>query len=284
MNSFITIFEISKDNVIPYPNMFPLAAGAVGIGIALLIALFIWRKKHIFSLKKLYIPLFLILWGSLTFLIVGSGYKLSREQLNELILAYGDGKYQITEGVVHVVHEQPKTGHTKGDIIKIDDKTFEINFYGGTSAYSQTIAHGGVLREGVYARLYHYKGKIIRVDIRKDERYAKLKEQSDLISNDESNGTPIGWKDYIWISCIFASNILFYARKAILTRYGYGFFPLDLFFEDRGRLKSIAKSEVLSTRRRYWYNALNNGIPFLFLSACIIIIWVRVIPGVVMNR
>jgi hypothetical protein len=35
-----------------------------------------------------------------------------------------------------------------------------------TPGYQQTIAHGGALREGVYARLHHYDGVIIKVEVR----------------------------------------------------------------------------------------------------------------------
>jgi hypothetical protein len=34
-------------------------------------------------------------------------------------------------------------------------------------AYRKTLADGGVLRSGVYARIYYHEGEILRVDITK---------------------------------------------------------------------------------------------------------------------
>lgn len=66
-----------------------------------------------------------------------------------------------------MLHEQPATGHTKGDIISVNGKQFEVNYFYATPAYRNTIAHGGVLGSGVKARLYYHNGEILRVDIRK---------------------------------------------------------------------------------------------------------------------
>ncbi len=66
-----------------------------------------------------------------------------------------------------MVHQQPATGHTKGDIIAVNGAEFEVNYFLATPAYRNTISHGGVLRGGVYARIYHVNGAILRVDIRK---------------------------------------------------------------------------------------------------------------------
>ena len=78
---------------------------------------------------------------------------------------YHNGRSQIAEGIVHVSHEQPATGHAAGDKITVEDQTFEVNYFLVTPGYKQTISHGGVLREGVFARLHHYDGVILKVEI-----------------------------------------------------------------------------------------------------------------------
>jgi hypothetical protein len=50
----------------------------------------------------------------------------------------------------------------------VGDRQFEINYLLATPGYRQTIAHDGALREGVYARLHHYGGVIIKVEVRPD--------------------------------------------------------------------------------------------------------------------
>jgi hypothetical protein len=87
--------------------------------------------------------------------------------INNLVRAYRDEQYQIVEGPIQILHEQPATGHTKGDIFTVNGKQFEVNYFYATPAYRNTLAHGGVLGGGVYARLYYYNGEILRVDIRK---------------------------------------------------------------------------------------------------------------------
>jgi len=89
------------------------------------------------------------------------------EHTNNLVRAYGDGRYQVVEGQVQVLHEQPVTGHTKGDIITVNGKQFEVNYFYLTPAYRNTLAHGGVFASGVYARIYYHNGEILRIDIRR---------------------------------------------------------------------------------------------------------------------
>lgn len=79
-------------------------------------------------------------------------------------------RYHVIEGIVRVEYEQPESGHAKGDIIKINDRQLEVDHFVMTRAYKKTIAHGGVLKEGVYARLYVYDGLILRVDVREEEK------------------------------------------------------------------------------------------------------------------
>ncbi len=83
-----------------------------------------------------------------------------------LASAYKEGQYEIVEGEVFVLHEQPATGHDVGDRILIGKTKLIVDYSKTTNAYQRTIAHGGVLKHGVYARIYHYKGKILRIDIR----------------------------------------------------------------------------------------------------------------------
>ena len=87
--------------------------------------------------------------------------------INNLVTAYQEGQYQVVEGHVQVLHQQPVTGHTKGDIITVNGKQFEVNYFYATPAYRNALAHGGVLGSGVYARLYYHNAEILRVDIRK---------------------------------------------------------------------------------------------------------------------
>jgi hypothetical protein len=87
--------------------------------------------------------------------------------IDRLVNAYQQMQYQIVEGPVQVLHQQPKTGHSKGDIVSVNGTQFEVNYFLATPAYRKTLAHGGALSAGTYARIYYSDGEILRVDIRK---------------------------------------------------------------------------------------------------------------------
>jgi len=93
-------------------------------------------------------------------------WSLATSNTDRLLLIQLSGPSEVTEGTVHVVHMQPAHGHASGDRIIVGDRQFEIDYFRVTPGYRQTIAHGGALREGVYARLHHYDGVIIKVEVR----------------------------------------------------------------------------------------------------------------------
>lgn len=70
---------------------------------------------------------------------------------------------------------------------------------------------------------------------------------------------------------IIGVNILFYARKGILSNYGYGFNIFDLFGKDRKRLKKVI-NEIKNNPKMKFYKLINFSIPFLFISSIIMLI------------
>jgi hypothetical protein len=92
---------------------------------------------------------------------------LESAHLEYLLDAYGSGRYEIVEGEVSVLRQQPAHGHTEGDRVVVGGKTFVVSYFVATPAYRDTIAHGGVLKPGAYARIYHRDGEILRVDLKK---------------------------------------------------------------------------------------------------------------------
>ena len=157
MNKFLTVFEIVGGG-----EGVGLEFGivAIFIGIILLILRLLKRIKVRFS-----IPLFCIVLG-LGWLSFSSAFLETNENNKQLNYIYLKKQYEIIEGNVNVLRTQPKGGHAPGDLIEIDGKQFEINYYIRTDAYKNTIANGGCLTENTYARVYHYKGQILRVDVK----------------------------------------------------------------------------------------------------------------------
>jgi hypothetical protein len=112
-------------------------------------------------------PAFVAGWGLLWLVFHIPYWRVASTKSNELLDIYKNGESQISEGIVHVLREQPAEGHAPADKITVGDQTFEVQYYCVTPGYKQTIAQGGVLREGVFARLHHHNGVILKVDMTK---------------------------------------------------------------------------------------------------------------------
>ena len=159
MNNFTTVYEIQQ--CFPSDLFAGIVTGIVSLAIGGTLLL---RKKHDRASKVF--PLMAVIIGSILFLVSLIIFGGSVASKNKLMSAYQSGQFQVVEGLVDVLHRQPHSGHTKGDVISINGKQFEINYFNRTPAYSRTISHGGVLREGTYARVYYRNGDILRIDIR----------------------------------------------------------------------------------------------------------------------
>src|SRR5262245_53727865 len=153
----ITVFEItSGTNGIRRDALFRLVIGLVFlIGGAVEL---IREQTGGRSAKELLGPAFMMGWGVLWLIMHIPHLRTATTGIDHLLHIYHNGKSQIVEGTVHVIHEQPATGHTAGDKIMVGDQTFEVNYFLVTPGYRQTISHGGVLREGAFARLHYYDG------------------------------------------------------------------------------------------------------------------------------
>src|SRR5262249_20878944 len=176
VSDFVTAFEIARrSNGVVAEEYFRLLVGIAALigGVTGLMRQ--WKNN---GAKSWFGPAFVITWGLLWLYLHNFPYVFGH--INSLVRAYRDGQYQVAEGPVQVLHEQPATGHTKGDIITVNGKQFEVNYIYATPAYRNTLAHGGVLKGDVYARVYYCNNpwdlsrapgasscEILRVDIRK---------------------------------------------------------------------------------------------------------------------
>ena len=146
----------------------------IAIGVGTLIGSLIWLRRQRQQAapvepKKKWGPRFLFVWSILWLGGCGTAFALNIAGSYELVRAYRDGQAQVAEGAVRVLREQPEGGHAKGDLVEIDGTELVVNYFRVTPSYKQTIAHGGVLREGVHARVWHFDGKILRIDLRDEE-------------------------------------------------------------------------------------------------------------------
>jgi hypothetical protein len=163
VSDFVTVFEIARgSNGVLAEEVFRLLVGIVALIGGVTALIYKWRNNEP---KRWLSPLFVIAWAFFWLYLHNFPYVF--EHINKLVRADRDGPYQLVEGQVQVLHEQPATGQTKGDIITVNGKQFEVNYFYLTPAYRNTLAHGGVLASGVHARIYYYNGEILRVDIQR---------------------------------------------------------------------------------------------------------------------
>src|SRR5438309_3674380 len=113
VSDFVTVFEIARgSNGILADAGFRLFIGVAALigGLRALI-----RKSRNGGLKRWVGPLFVITWS--LFWLYLHNFPHWFGHINGLVGAYRGGQYQVVEGQVQVLHQQPATGHTKGDII-----------------------------------------------------------------------------------------------------------------------------------------------------------------------
>jgi len=166
MNDFVTVFIVPKDIEVSL-----LVSMIVSLLlIAICVAEVILRKKGrkgIFPWPELTMPpTFGIVVGSIILIGASTIFIHSIIQSNRLVSEYERGEYEVVEGIINVLHMQPAHGNGRGDIVRIGNVEFEI-IYRSKPGYTLTIANGGVLRDGIYARVYYKEDNIMRIDIHK---------------------------------------------------------------------------------------------------------------------
>jgi hypothetical protein len=164
MSDFVTVFEISwNSNGELAETIVRLLIGVVAVVGGVIVLVRRWR--HGDNVTKHVGTILVILWGSV-WLYLGA-FPHVFGHISRLVNAYHQKQYDVVEGPVQVLYQQPATGHTKGDVIHVNGKEFEVNYFYATPAYHNTIAHKGILNAGSYARIYFLDGEILRVDIKR---------------------------------------------------------------------------------------------------------------------
>jgi hypothetical protein len=104
-----------------------------------------------------------------------------------------------------------------------------------------------------------------------------------MILNGDSSGLKIedvedcsialGWPDYVCAGCLLFANVLFIARKIILSVHGYGIGFFDFGYDHR-RLRKVARCQV-SVNRYLLLTFINILFPIMFISGIFILIFSR---------
>lgn len=166
-DDYTTVFIVYDGfwRVVAFAVLF-LGLGGVGFGIAVT-----WIRRlntpRWWTLKEGKKPSILLVGSILWLLLASVGFSVNLHQSYRLVSVYRNRTAKLVEGTVHVLREQPEGGHAEGDLIEINGALLVVDYFTLTPAYKQTIAHGGVLREGRTARVWHHDGKILRLDVKR---------------------------------------------------------------------------------------------------------------------
>ncbi len=180
---FITVFTLAENAAAAFKTyqghlLETIGILAIGvIGILYAGALLVYRA--IFNLRFTRTPFTIaalsaiaLFGGSVDQILLKSNIE-DVSNCTRLQSMYDTREYKIAEGIVHVIHSQSTCDRGTGDSIRVGDASLEVCYYVSTCAYRQSIAHGGVLTEGTYARVYYTDNyypdedpPILRIDIK----------------------------------------------------------------------------------------------------------------------
>lgn len=99
------------------------------------------------------------LWTSISFITTFSDYQAA-------VTAMQNHQAAIVEGVVTDFHPMPAGGHANESFI-VNGVKFEYSDFLITAGFNNTASHGGPVREGLEVRIWHQRGEILRLDIKK---------------------------------------------------------------------------------------------------------------------
>jgi hypothetical protein len=115
---FVTVFEVARNsNGVFADEVFRLLVGVAALIGGVVALVFKWRNN---GAKSWFGSVFVIAWALLWLYL--HNFPRVFGHINSLVGAYRHGQYQVVEGQVQVLHEQPATGHTSGDIITVNGK------------------------------------------------------------------------------------------------------------------------------------------------------------------
>jgi hypothetical protein len=190
--SFVTVFQTSYFSNGYLPILILCALAGLIVALVVLFKRDSSGKRFQGGAKMIFLGFWIPVWLFVFVLAVGMLISYGHKYTRALV----DGRCDIVEGPVLLIRQQPKSGarlwlqspkhasltstgyagakgylappatNAPGDIVKVGDREFVMNFYSLGLGYQQTAAHGGVLTNGAYARLHYLGNTIVKVEVR----------------------------------------------------------------------------------------------------------------------
>ena len=81
--------------------------------------------------------------------------------------AYAMGQYEVIEGRVERFRPMPYEGHSLESFV-VAGTRFSYSDFVSTPGFNNTASHGGPIRDGLWVRIAHRNGVILKLEIRPD--------------------------------------------------------------------------------------------------------------------
>lgn len=150
------IAQIASDWPFACVGLLPLVAGAV----------IIWGKRRFKWTKPHWLfAVFLCFFGVLWVGGVGSSVLSADWQA---YAAYQKGDYRTVEGIVSDFHPMPYEGH-QDECFSVQEQRFCYSDFDVGPGFHNAASHGGPIRTGLQVRISYREGRILRLDVAKDQ-------------------------------------------------------------------------------------------------------------------
>jgi len=139
---------------------------ALGLALPRLIRAGVFRRSPPF-MEKWFPRVFLsfsIIWTTIALVLSLADYLGS-------VAAMKNGRTQFVEGKVTDFVPMPYGGHAE-ESFSVQSQRFSYSDFGLTSGFNSTSSHGGPIREGLEVRIWHLRGKILKLQIRRQPNQA----------------------------------------------------------------------------------------------------------------
>ena len=156
---YATVYQITQlapDWPFACVGLLPLFAGGV----------IIWGKRRFKWIKPhwlfaVFCCIFGVIWvGGIGSSILAGDWRA--------FTAYQKGDYRTVEGIVSDFHPMPYEGH-QDECFSVQDHRFCYSDYEIAPGFHNAASHGGPIRSGLQVRIAYHDGRILRLDVPKDQ-------------------------------------------------------------------------------------------------------------------
>ena len=160
MTEFVVTYDILDEGIGGKPLLF-LLGFLSGAGVASVLLIRSYRRRE--SKNVGFLTLFLTFWICVGGFGIGNVFVQKCRCLNWA----RNGDFQVVEGDVRDFQPMPKAGHARESFTVSGVRFDYSDFDASTGSFNNAASHGGPIQSGLYVRIRHHDGRILKIEIRK---------------------------------------------------------------------------------------------------------------------